>query len=224
MSTDNPFYHFVQQLDFIGQSVLAILLCMSVGCWFFILRKAVEHACAHHHASHTWLSLHSGELDDRNVSMLRGDLAHLLQAGLLSFKQWQTSLQRGQGATVVGDPLERALAQQIGESTINHERGLTFLACVAAGAPFVGLFGTVMGIYHALAVIGTSGEAGLSQVAGPVGEALLMTACGLACAIPAVLAYNFFTRSNRLRLADMERFAHTLHSRLTLGLPAKEAA
>ena len=88
-------------------------------------------------------------------------------------------------------------------------------------APFVGLFGTVWGIYHAMAVIGTTGQASLDKVAGPVGEALIMTAIGLFAAIPAVLAYNAFNRVQRLIIADLDGFAHDLLMYFTMGTPNK---
>ena len=90
------------------------------------------------------------------------------------------------------------------------ESGLTVLASVGSTAPFVGLFGTVWGVYQALVAIGTSGTASMERVAGPVGEALLMTAFGLAVAIPAVLAYNGFVRGNRVLLSRLESRAHAL--------------
>ena len=93
----------------------------------------------------------------------------------------------------------------IDEDTARLESGLTVLASVGSTAPFVGLFGTVWGVYHALVAIGMSGQGTLDKVAGPVGEALIMTALGLAVAIPAVLAYNGFVRSNRLVLAQARR-------------------
>jgi biopolymer transport protein ExbB len=88
---------------------------------------------------------------------------------------------------------------------------------VGSTAPFVGLFGTVWGIYHALISIASSGQIAIDKVAGPVGEALIMTAFGLAVAIPAVLAYNAFTRVNRMVLAQLDGFAHDLHAFLTMG-------
>jgi biopolymer transport protein ExbB len=91
------------------------------------------------------------------------------------------------------------------------------LASVGSTAPFVGLFGTVWGVYHALVAIGLSGQGTLDKVAGPVGEALIMTALGLAVAIPAVLAYNAFVRSNRLVLAQLDAYAHDLYAVLTTG-------
>jgi biopolymer transport protein ExbB len=97
------------------------------------------------------------------------------------------------------------------------ESGLTLLASVGSTAPFIGLFGTVWGIYHALLQIASSGQVMIDKVAGPVGEALVMTAAGLAVAIPAVLAYNAYTRLNRVILADLDGFAHDLLALVTTG-------
>ena len=103
------------------------------------------------------------------------------------------------------------------DETTRLEYGLSVLATVGASAPFVGLFGTVWGVYHALVAIGMSGAGTLDKVAGPVGEALIMTGIGLAVAIPAVMAYNAFTRNNRVLTARLDAFAFELHSFLTLG-------
>jgi biopolymer transport protein ExbB len=105
----------------------------------------------------------------------------------------------------------------IAEQTLRAEAGMTLLASVGATAPFVGLFGTVWGVYNALVSIGMTGQGTLDKVAGPVGEALIMTALGLAVAIPAVLAYNAFTRYNRLTHAKLDAFAHDLFALLTTG-------
>ncbi len=122
------------------------------------------------------------------------------------------------------DLLTRALRQRINEAAARLESGLTFLASVGSTAPFIGLFGTVWGIYHAMINIASTGTIAIEKVAGPVGEALIMTAFGLAVAIPAVLAYNAFTRVNRIILAQLDGFAHDLHAFLTVGSrPATEA-
>ncbi len=121
------------------------------------------------------------------------------------------------GALGLDEFLTRALRQSISRATARLESGLTVLASIGSTAPFVGLFGTVWGIYHALASIATSGMATLDKVAGPVGEALIMTAAGLFVAIPAVLAYNTLTRDNRLKLAALDGFAHDLHAYYTTG-------
>ncbi|ABE49145.1 MULTISPECIES: MotA/TolQ/ExbB proton channel family protein [Methylobacillus] len=115
--------------------------------------------------------------------------------------------------------IARAMRRQISAESERLDYGLTMLASVGSVAPFVGLFGTVWGIYHALASISQSGQATLDKVAGPVGEALIMTALGLAVAIPAVLAYNALVRRNRLILSEVEAFANDLHILLTTGAP-----
>jgi biopolymer transport protein ExbB len=117
------------------------------------------------------------------------------------------------------EQMERALRQQLLSAQATMENGLTLLATTGATSPFVGLFGTVWGIYHALVAIGISGQAALEKVAGPVGEALIMTAAGLAVALPAVFAYNAFTRANRVALASLDAFAHDLHAFFTVGKP-----
>ncbi|MFC5397198.1 MotA/TolQ/ExbB proton channel family protein, partial [Undibacterium jejuense] len=101
--------------------------------------------------------------------------------------------------------------------------GLAFLATVGSTAPFVGLFGTVWGIYHALTAIGMSGQASIDKVAGPVGEALIMTAIGLAVAVPAVLGYNFLVRRNKSSMEEVRAFAADLHSVVLSGSMSKVA-
>jgi biopolymer transport protein ExbB len=117
--------------------------------------------------------------------------------------------------------IARAMNRSITEENARMESGLTVLASVGSVSPFVGLFGTVWGIYHALASISASGQATLDKVAGPVGEALIMTALGLAVAIPAVLAYNALVRNNRVLSGELEKFAYSLHTLLTTGAMIK---
>jgi biopolymer transport protein ExbB len=119
--------------------------------------------------------------------------------------------------------IAQALRRTIGQEAMRLETGLTLLASVGSIAPFVGLFGTVWGIYHALGSIAAGGQATVDKVAGPVGEALIMTAFGLAVAIPAVLAYNALVRDNRVLMGEMETFAHDLHTYLTTGVPLATA-
>ncbi|MCE3255583.1 MAG: putative biopolymer transport ExbB protein [Rickettsiaceae bacterium] len=119
-----------------------------------------------------------------------------------------------------GEFITRTLRQSINRSTAKLESGLTMLASIGAIAPFVGLFGTVYGIYHALLGISAQGSATLDKVSGPVGEALIMTAAGLFVAIPSVLAYNAFVRLNRLELMELDGFAHDLYSYLSNGVKA----
>jgi len=113
--------------------------------------------------------------------------------------------------------ITRALRQRINEAAGRLDSGLTILASVGSTAPFIGLFGTVWGIYHALLSIASTAQIAIDKVAGPVGEALIMTAFGLAVAIPAVLAFNAYTRANRMVLGQLDGFAHDLHATLTTG-------
>lgn len=127
------------------------------------------------------------------------------------------------GALNVSDWVTSCLRRAIDDATAHLQSGLAVLASIGSTAPFVGLFGTVWGIYHALVGIGVSGQASIDKVAGPVGEALIMTAFGLAVAIPAVLGYNALTRGNKRISIKLQRFAHDLHAYLvTGGRPAKE--
>ena len=117
----------------------------------------------------------------------------------------------------VSDWVTRCLKDTMDESIARMQSGLAVLASIGSTAPFVGLFGTVWGIYHALLVIGASGQSSIDQVAGPVGEALIMTAFGLFVAIPAVLGYNFCVRQNRIIYARFDEFAHDLHDFFATG-------
>lgn len=113
--------------------------------------------------------------------------------------------------------LTRTLRNGINQEATRIENGLTLIATAGSASPYIGLFGTVWGIYHALIQIGLSGQGTLDKVAGPVGEALIMTALGLAVAIPSVLAYNASIRCNRLWMAKLDAFAHDLYTIVTVG-------
>jgi biopolymer transport protein ExbB len=140
--------------------------------------------------------------------------AHALHAQQHHARHGATRLAEAGSAS---DYITRTIKKVLDEETMRLESGLTVLATVGATAPFVGLFGTVWGVYHALVAIGMSGAGTLDKVAGPVGEALIMTGLGLAVAIPAVMAYNAFTRGNRVLTGRLDAFAFELHSFLTLG-------
>lgn len=136
------------------------------------------------------------------------DLARLAQAGFTEVKNLSAEQQDLKHIGAPQDVLERMLRQQVENMQRYNERGLAELATIGSTTPFVGLFGTVWGIMHALQEIGTSGSASLDVVAGPIGEALIATAIGIATALPAVLAYNYFLRRLRVQITEMENFAH----------------
>lgn len=137
-----------------------------------------------------------------------GKQAHLAQSG---FAELRDAQQQSGDMKHLGSPqdgLERSLRQTVQNLQHKLDTGLAVLASIGSTAPFVGLFGTVWGIMHALTEISKTGSASLDVVAGPIGEALIATAIGIATAIPAVLAYNFFLRRMRLSVANLENFAH----------------
>jgi biopolymer transport protein ExbB len=117
----------------------------------------------------------------------------------------------------VSDWVTRSLRNAIDDSNARLQAGLAVLASIGSTAPFVGLFGTVWGIYHALIGMGGSGQVSMERVAGPIGEALIMTALGLVVAVPAVLGYNALVRGNKFILGQLNRFAHDLHAFLVTG-------
>ena len=171
-----------QHADAVSKTLYFILLAMSIATWtIFILRL-----------------LGTRQLKQQAYAQLAQALATLkskLQP--LTFEQRKAVA-------------EQALLRQISAEKSQAEKGVSVLGTIASLAPFVGLFGTVWGIFHALVAVGTSGQAGLAQVATPVGEALIMTGLGLSVAIPAVLAYNICVRFNRGLAHDLQDQAHSL--------------
>jgi biopolymer transport protein ExbB len=217
------FAHFLAQTDGVGKALLAILVVMSIATWYLIAVKSLQ-ALAVQRRTARFLgmfwdapSLQAVErhLDDSHPDEPFSHLAHHAIAS--SRHHARHGANRLTDAGSAADFLVRAMRRVIDEETARLEAGLTVLASVASTAPFIGLFGTVWGVYHALINIGMSGQGTLDKVAGPVGEALIMTALGLAVAIPAVLAYNAFVRRNRIVLAKLDAFAHDLFAFLTTG-------
>jgi biopolymer transport protein ExbB len=224
-------FAFWSQSDPVGRSVLLLLAVMSIATWSLLLYKSVrlwsirrtgarvlaafwgasdlEQAARHAHAA-------GGENPFSELAAAvappaaRPGQAPLALAVVLEPTDYTASLLRA--------ALQRS-AREL-------EGGLSVLASIGATAPFVGLFGTVWGIYHALIAIGASGQASLDRVAGPVGEALVMTALGIAVAVPAVLAYNFLLRANRDLARALDGFARDLHAFAAhkAGAPSLHAA
>ena len=221
------FGHFIAQSDAVGQTLFGILVVMSLISWALIVIKgvalflrqrrsksfldffwnatsleSVQHEIATHGVQEPFAHLTSHAMHAQNHHARYG-AAKLEEAGSAQ------------------DFLTRTIKKVLDEETMRLESGLTVLATIGATAPFVGLFGTVWGVYHALLAIGATGAGTLDKVAGPVGEALIMTGLGLAVAIPAVMAYNWLTRSNRVWSARLDAFAFELFTFLSTGQTLK---
>jgi biopolymer transport protein ExbB len=218
--------HYWAQADAVIRSTAWVLLAMSVASWFLILWKTwgwlrVRRASRALDRFWSARSIEEAIADFRPLdseSLFVPLAASAQQAATHQFDQASMAARTDRSELIT-----RALRQRINEAAARLEAGQTLLASVGATAPFVGLFGTVWGIYHALIGIAASGAVAIETVAGPVGEALLMTAFGLVVAVPAVLGYNAFTRVNRMLLAQLDGFAHDLHAYLTLGTRPGEA-
>ena len=209
--------------DAISHAVAIILVLMSVSSWYFILAKAIE-SWRLRRAARALSTFWAAPSLSEGIERLQRSSPSSPYVGLaMQAANCNSDCEAATGQLVArfnpAEQMERALRQQLSSTQASMENGLTLLATTGATAPFVGLFGTVWGIYHALVAIGISGQAALEKVAGPVGEALIMTAAGLAVALPAVFAYNTFTRINRVILTDLDAFAHDLHAFFILGKP-----
>ena len=223
MQTQIGFAHFLAQTDAVGGTLLFFLMLMSLASWYLIVTKALAHWMEQRRSANFletfWNAPSVGAVQHRLEERHPDEpFSHLAWHAIVASQHHQRhGSNRLNEAGSTSDFLTRAMRRVIDEDTARLESGLTLLASVGSTAPFVGLFGTVWGVYHALVAIGLSGQGTLDKVAGPVGEALIMTALGLAVAIPAVLAYNAFMRSNRMVLARLDAFAHDLFAVLTTG-------
>lgn len=221
--TQMGFDHLIQNFDALGWVVFLVLAIMSVGSWLFIVINAWRTIAIKTRADkvrHVFWDTTSAQdavryMEDQPKWEPFSKIA-------LECASAAAHHQRHEGSRLVealnrSEFIDRALRQGVARESARLEGGLTWLATTGSTAPFVGLLGTVWGIYHALIRIGASGNAGIETVAGPVGEALIMTALGLGVAIPAVLAYNIFIRANRVTNAQFDEFAHDLHDFFATG-------
>jgi biopolymer transport protein ExbB len=217
------FGHFLGQADAVGKTLLGILVVMSALSWYLIAMKGLTQFIRKRRSekflSFFWnatsLDAVQNEIATHGVNEPFSHLtAHAMHAQAHHAKYGAAKLEE---AGTANDFLTRTIKKVLDEENMKLENGLTVLATVGATAPFVGLFGTVWGVYHALVAIGMSGAGTLDKVAGPVGEALIMTGIGLAVAIPAVIAYNWLTRANRVLTAKLDAFAYELYTFLSTG-------
>ena len=217
------FDHLIHQLDFVGWAVLVTLVVMSIAAWYFTVVNTLRNMMIRNRADKVvgtfWETTNAADAIRLMEEQPAGEPFSKIA---LDCAQAAAHHQKHEGSRLVealnrSEFIDRALRQAVTRESAKLESGLTLLATVGSTAPFVGLLGTVWGIYHALLAIGASGNAGIEAVAGPVGEALIMTAIGLFVAIPAVIAYNAFNRQNRTTNAQFDTFAHDLHDFFATG-------
>jgi biopolymer transport protein ExbB len=202
--------------DFVSKGTLLILVIMSMGSWYILVTKYYEQLKMFRQAAAARTSFDQARSVQEGVNSLEEGNAfrYIAQSAL-------DASQRHEGSIVAKIDQHTWITMQIQRATENVQNrmqdGLAFLATVGSTAPFVGLFGTVWGIYHALTAIGIAGQASIDKVAGPVGEALIMTAIGLAVAVPAVLGYNWLVRRNKVAMEKVRTFSADVHAVLMVG-------
>lgn len=212
--------HVWAQGDFVMRGVAILLLLMSVASWVVIIVKALTLVRLKRHTSRAKDFWHSEDFSS-GLNKLGTDPANPFRYMALEGREAMAHHRKTRvhlhDALDISDWMTRSLRYSIEEFTARLQSGLAILASVGSTAPFIGLFGTVWGIYHALVAIGLSGQSSIDKVAGPIGEALIMTAFGLAVAIPAVLGYNAIVRGNKGVLNALNSFAHDLHAYFVTG-------
>ncbi len=209
-----------KQGDFVARGTLIILVIMSIGSWYIGVVKVIEQARVMKDATEADEKFWKAKSVKDAVVALREDSAFRFVAEKAAFAAEHHGNMPGQRLDL--NSWVSMTAQRAMDVVANRlQRGLAFLATVGSTAPFVGLFGTVWGIYHALTAIGIAGQASIDKVAGPVGEALIMTALGLAVAVPAVLGYNWLVRRNKVAMELVRHFGGGVHMTL-LGPGARK--
>ena len=224
------FDHLIQQLDFVGWVVFVTLMVMSLMSWYWIIINFLKNMRLRGRGENVvgtfW---ETPNAQDAIRFMEEQPKSEPFSKIALDAAQAAAHHQRHDGSRLAeslnrSEFVDRALRQAVTRESSGLENGLTVLATVGSTAPFVGLLGTVWGIYRALIKIGASGDASISAVAGPVGEALIMTAIGLFVAIPAVFAFNFFSKINSATISKFDTFAHDLHDFFATGSRVGEVA
>ncbi len=214
--------HLIKEGNLVDRATLVIMLLMSIGSWYILVTKIID------------LTKLNGQAKEARKFWKAANV----NAGLSSLKEGSPYRFIADSAISASQHHEGALLEQIDLNswvTMSIQRsvdkvqsrlgeGLTFLATVGSTSPFIGLFGTVMGIYQALIAIGTTGNSSIDRVAGPIGSALIMTAIGLFTAVPAVLGYNYLLRRNKSAMEDVRAFGADLHAVVLSGAMSKATA
>ena len=212
--------------DGVTRFVAILLLAMSLASWVVIILKSLNLLSAQQQAKRVEAFWHSSSVAG-GLQALGDEADNPFRSLAMRGQEAMAHLKTGSSQPELlkeldtSDWVTRGLQNAIDDATANLQSGLAILASVGSTSPFVGLFGTVWGIYHALMQIGMAGQATIDKVAGPIGEALIMTALGLAVAIPAVLGYNALVRGNKAIITRLNRFAHDLHALLMTGSRVK---
>ncbi|MFT3777944.1 MAG: MotA/TolQ/ExbB proton channel family protein [Ottowia sp.] len=212
--------HVWAQGDVVIRGVAIILVGMSLASWIVILIKAIDIFRFRRMARAAQGFWDSKDLESGLASLGKAQdnpFRRQVERGREATEHHRANQARLHDSLDVSEWVSRALRNGLDAFTARLQSGLAILASVGSTAPFIGLFGTVWGIYNALVAIGMSGHSTIDKVAGPVGEALIMTALGLAVAIPAVLGYNALVRGNKAILNQLHRFAHDLHAYFLTG-------
>jgi biopolymer transport protein ExbB len=222
---DNPYglSALWAQGDFVARGTLIILVFMSMGSWYILVTKLWESMKLAREAKAARKEFFkAASLSDGAKTLKKGSaFRYIAEAGLDASEHHEGALTENiDRNTWVSMSVQRSV------DTVQSrlQDGLAFLATVGSTAPFIGLFGTVWGIYHALTAIGIAGQASIDKVAGPVGEALIMTAFGLAVAVPAVLGYNWLVRRNKVTMESVRGFGSDLHGILMGSRAAPQGA
>jgi len=205
-----------KQGDFVSKGTLIILVIMSMGSWYIMFVKVYEQMKLFRQAREVQAKFwQAGSVQEGMNDLKEGSpFRYIAESGIKASSHHEGKLlEQIDLNTWVTMSIQRA----VDNVSSRLQDGLAFLATVGSTAPFVGLFGTVWGIYHALTAIGIAGQASIDKVAGPVGEALIMTAFGLAVAVPAVLGYNWLVRRNKVALEHLRAFSADLHMVLMSG-------
>jgi biopolymer transport protein ExbB len=221
---DNPYglIAALEQGGAIAYGTFFILVIMSAASWYVLFVKLFEQQKIINQGRRARTSFWQAANLREGASKLEKNSAYrqIVDDGILALEQHDK----------LTDPIDQhdwmlnSLSRSQGAIASRLSTGLALLATVGSTAPFVGLFGTVIGIYRALIKIGAAGQASIDAVAGPVGEALIMTALGLAVAVPAVLAYNWLQRRNKAIVEELARFSNDLHGYMMSGGAVKPAA
>ena len=211
-TVDNPYglSALWEQGDFVSRGTLIILVLMSMGSWYILITKLYESVKLSSEAKTAQRTFFKSKTLREGTESLRPGSAFrfIADTGIEASEHHEGALtEHIDRNSWVSMSVQRSLD----DVQSRLQDGLAFLATVGSTAPFIGLFGTVWGIYHALTAIGIAGQASIDKVAGPVGEALIMTAIGLAVAVPAVLGYNWLVRRNKVTMESVRRFGADLH-------------